>query len=298
MTIETARMRKRELVSEAERLAGSTDWKSTVSRQRSLMEQWKQAGSAGAEDQALWAQFNAARQRFFDALGASQDEARSRKTDLVMRAQFHSDSSEWKATHERMQGLQREWAVTGFAGKSDDDRLWRDFRAAQDRFYKRWDEDRHDNGVKKRDLVSQARNLANPADGDFRRAKDEFRQLMERWKAIGPAPRDKEDHLWRDFQSARDELYFRAQDAHKHRTVEMISKTEQNIAKQEAIIYRTEELISRERDWRSSIGPGGRQYELIAKADAKISELEQTVLKHRGWLDEAVARLGELRSRL
>lgn len=75
---EDARVVKERLLKEAESLADSTDWGPTSSRYRTLMQQWKAAGSAprGVEDD-LWRRFRAAQDTFFgarDAENAKLDE--------------------------------------------------------------------------------------------------------------------------------------------------------------------------------------------------------------------------------
>jgi hypothetical protein len=65
---EAARGRKEALVTEAERLAESTDWGPTSNRLKALMTEWKAAGRATrGDDDALWERFRAAQDRFFAA---------------------------------------------------------------------------------------------------------------------------------------------------------------------------------------------------------------------------------------
>ena len=63
--------RKEELIREAEKLSGSTEWAPTAARYKELMAQWKSAGRAarGVDDE-LWARFKAAQDVFFTARSA------------------------------------------------------------------------------------------------------------------------------------------------------------------------------------------------------------------------------------
>jgi chromosome segregation ATPase len=57
---------KEQLAVEAEKLAESDDWGPTAKRFRDLMTEWKAAGRAGREaDDALWARYKAAQDKFF-----------------------------------------------------------------------------------------------------------------------------------------------------------------------------------------------------------------------------------------
>ncbi|WP_243059871.1 DUF349 domain-containing protein [Nocardioides sp. SR21] len=75
---DAARGVKERLATEAEELAGSTDWGPTAARYRELMRQWKAAGPAPREvDDALWKRFRGAQDTFFgarEAAAAEQDQ--------------------------------------------------------------------------------------------------------------------------------------------------------------------------------------------------------------------------------
>ncbi|MEI5675009.1 MULTISPECIES: DUF349 domain-containing protein [unclassified Nocardioides] len=68
---EGARAIKERLATEAESLAGSTEWGPTAGRYRDLMKQWKAAGPAPKDvDDALWKRFRGAQDAFFGARDA------------------------------------------------------------------------------------------------------------------------------------------------------------------------------------------------------------------------------------
>ena len=65
---ETARQIKEQLIAEARELATSTEWGPTAGAFRELMARWKEAGPAPREiDDALWAEFRAIQDDFFNA---------------------------------------------------------------------------------------------------------------------------------------------------------------------------------------------------------------------------------------
>ena len=64
---EQARQIKETLIDQAKELQNSEQWKKTSQKLNDLMDQWKAAGNAGKEyENALWNDFNAARQVFYD----------------------------------------------------------------------------------------------------------------------------------------------------------------------------------------------------------------------------------------
>lgn len=67
-----ARVVKERLATEAEGLAGSTEWGPTAGRYRDLMRDWKAAGPAPKDvDDALWQRFRGAQDAFFSARDAA-----------------------------------------------------------------------------------------------------------------------------------------------------------------------------------------------------------------------------------
>ena len=57
---------KRLLISEAQTLQYSEDWKNTSAQMKELMNRWKAIGNAGTDNDLLWSEFQNARQTFYD----------------------------------------------------------------------------------------------------------------------------------------------------------------------------------------------------------------------------------------
>jgi Domain of Unknown Function (DUF349) len=77
-----AREAKEALIARAEELAPSTDYDGTLAAMRDLLEEWKEAGSAGRDvDDQLWERFHAARDPFFERRKANIAEQRRRPDD-------------------------------------------------------------------------------------------------------------------------------------------------------------------------------------------------------------------------
>jgi hypothetical protein len=126
---------KSALCEQAEALAGSTDWQSTATAFRDLMEQWKKAGFAGKrDDDALWARFRAAQEKFFtarretfNARDAQQKSNLAAKRALLERAEALLPVKDAKAARRAFRDIQGQWADVGHVPRSDmrkiDDRL-------------------------------------------------------------------------------------------------------------------------------------------------------------------------------
>lgn len=135
---------KQALISQAESLSTSTEWKSTGQKLRDLMDQWKKIGHAGKDaDDALWKAFSSARQTFyrrraahFDELEQQRSTNRQPKQEIVSEARRIANSRDYsRQSTESMKELDRRWKAIGNAGKEHEESLWREFSGAKDIFW-------------------------------------------------------------------------------------------------------------------------------------------------------------------
>lgn len=148
---DAAQSAKEQLVVEAERLAGSTDWGTTSKTYRDLMQRWKAAGvAAKPTDDQLWKRFRAAQDQFFgarDAAAAATDaefaenavkkeailteaEALLPITDLTAaKAAFREISERWdaagKVPRDRIKDLEGRLRKVEQAIRGKEDDAWR-----------------------------------------------------------------------------------------------------------------------------------------------------------------------------
>ncbi|MCL2464182.1 MAG: DUF349 domain-containing protein [Micrococcales bacterium] len=115
---------------------------------------------------------------------------------------------------QEMQRLMGEWKKAGRAAKSDDARLWQQFRAARDLFYGRLDLEQQlrraaaeEARARKLDLIAQAKQAAESPD--VRQAADRMTGLMATWKQAGHAGRGTDEDLWQHFKAVQDDVFAR-----------------------------------------------------------------------------------------
>jgi hypothetical protein len=258
---EQARAQRVVLVEEAERLAESSQWKSTGDRFRTLVDEWKAAPRLDRHaEQELWARFSAARATFdrrrrthFAELDTRHKDAAATKAKLVKEAQELATSTDWGATSRRFRDLMQEWKAAGPAGRPDEERLWSQFRAAQDTFFEarstsfaERDAEFADNLTKKLAILDEAERLLPVSDP--KAARQKLRALQDQFAAAGMVPR-----------------------ADKDRVEGRMKAVEQAV--------RTAE----ESQWRRS-NPEGR-----ARAQAAVDQLESSLTKLRSQLATAEA---------
>jgi uncharacterized protein DUF349 len=137
---EDVRVRKEQLVTDAEDLSGSTDWGPTTSAFRELMRQWKAAGRADRDAEAeLWKRFRAAQDKFFTARAdvfsakdaALRDHAIA-KQELLEQAQTLLPVSDFRAARSALRGIQERWEQIGAVPRDSRDQLETGLRRIED----------------------------------------------------------------------------------------------------------------------------------------------------------------------
>ncbi|CAM5563420.1 hypothetical protein SGRIM128S_05634 [Streptomyces griseomycini] len=116
-----AKHAKEALVTEAEELAQSEQWRSAGERLRALVDTWKGLPRLDRKsDDELWHRFSHARSAFskrrkahFAALDAQREDARKAKEKLVTEAEALSGSTDWVTTAARYRDLMTEWSCRG-----------------------------------------------------------------------------------------------------------------------------------------------------------------------------------------
>lgn len=218
---QSAQKLKEELIEQARKVALSEEWNQATEEMNALMQQWKAAGSAGKEtDDALWEQFNAARQQFFDRkhehweqLQGKFENARQVKENLIEQAAALEDSQEWQKTSEKFRKLMDEWKAVGSAGREHEDALWEKFNSSRQKFYERrnahYDELHQVQGERydaKKKLVAQAKEIAD-ARSYTRENTKVMKDLGVEWKKVGSCGKEHEDQIWKEFRSIMDEYF-------------------------------------------------------------------------------------------
>ena len=277
------------LVVEAETLAAAdpakAQWKQVTATLDDIFARWQKHQQEGPrlpknDSNELWKRFRAARstidqhrKAFFAELDSTHKDARTRKQDLVAKAEALVPKGIDGIPAYR--ALLDEWKLAGRAGKKIDDALWAKFKAAGDLLYSAKSEvDALDNVefeanlALKLELLTEAEPLLDQTDRV--KAKEALLSVQRRWDAIGKVPRDKvkpiEDRL-RKVETAVRKL----DEDHWQRSNPEKQARSQGLASQlnDAIARLEEELT-----------------EAKAKGDAKkVAAAEEALNARKIWLD-------------
>jgi hypothetical protein len=199
-----------EIVVEVEKLAAQdpakAQWKQVSTTLDELFARWQKHQQEGprlpkTESNELWARFRAARtiieghrKAFFSELDSTHRDARSRKQELVAKAEgLLAKGADGIPAY---RSLLDEWKLAGRAGKKFDDALWNQFKAAGDALYEAKSAvDAKDNVEfaanleQKLELLTEAEKLLTVTDRV--RARESLLSIQRRWDKIGKVPRDK-----------------------------------------------------------------------------------------------------------
>lgn len=288
---EAARAKKEEIVAEAEQVAAKDAWKVSGDRLKVLLDEWKKVPRIDKKsDEELWKRFSAARNGFdkrrrthFAALDQQRTTVSSAKEKLVAEAEALATSKDWLNTARKFKTLMDQWKAAGRGSKSDDDRLWSRFKAAQDQFFaaKKADLEQREttyaaNKEAKAALIVQVEALLPVSDA--KAARKAFRTLMDQWEKAGPVARaDKEkfDNRINAVQSAikdAEQVEWRRTDpTAKARAADAVRQLEESIANYEAQAAKA----------------------TAAGDEKKAAAAREAAAARREWLTEAQKTLGE-----
>ncbi len=298
---QSAQKLKEDLIEQAKKTALSQDWNQATEEMNALMAQWKASGSAGKEtDDALWEQFNAARQQFFDRkheywaqLQSKFENARQAKESLIEQAASLEESQEWQKTSEKFRQLMDDWKAAGSAGRDHEDALWEKFNASRQKFYERRNahyEALHEEQAvryeKKQKLVEQAKAIADSKEYTRENTK-QMKDLGVEWKTIGSCGKEHEDQIWKEFRSIMDAYFEGLKQWNEQRHLQWRQRMQDARARKVELIQNQKRQIQRMKD--EMIGLLGQRAiddmqdrieekeEFIEKLEAEVADIDQTL---------------------
>lgn len=279
--------RREEIVASAEALVDSNQWKATGEKFKTLLDEWKTLPNADrAKEQELWKRFSHARSAFdkarrtyFHNLDEVRADAQSAKKAIIAKAHELSESTEWGATTGAYKNLMNDWKNLPRAAKSVEDKLWNEFKAAQDKFFDARnaalsvrDEELGGNLTVKLALLEKAEALLPISDVDA--AKVAMRDIQEQWEKAGHVPRADKEKVERRLKAVED-------------AIRKVTEEQWNRSKPE-VVERANGMVTQ---FEASIAKLDKQIE-DAKAAGKTSDvakLEATRTQTQALLDAARA---------
>jgi hypothetical protein len=174
----TAKQAKERLVTQAEELSSSSDWKETAAAMRELMTEWKAAPRASREvEDALWARFRAAQDAFFARRSgvfaerdAEQVENQAKKEAIIAQA-VALNLDDPKSAQAALRELQARFDAVGHVPRDAIRRIDEQMRAAEQRVRDAVDAEWRQGSVESSPFLAALRERLAEAEAKLERAR-------------------------------------------------------------------------------------------------------------------------------
>ena len=232
---------------------GAADWEKRSKEIIDIQNEWKTIGFAPQKmNVKIFERFRAAcddffgrKAEYFKALKVTFSENIEKKKALVEKAQALADSTDWKATSDKLIALQKEWKTVGMVPKKLGDQLWQEFLGACNKFFEARNaagagqrNEEHANLEKKKGIIEQLKALAeNAAEA----TKENVQALTEEYNKVGHVPYKEKDKLYEAYHEVLDRIYKELNISTKRRRLNDFKANIKNVAK------RGEEALDNER---------------------------------------------------
>jgi hypothetical protein len=195
--------------------AEGEDRKAMVARFKELQGEWKSLGPVPWDSsEALWDRYHQVCDRLYERCReyfAELDEEREGnlkiKEELCARIEALNAAAEidWREAMETVKEAQSAWKSLGAVPKAQSEAIWNRFRGACNAFFERKDKQNLDNLTRKQELAALAESLADSTE--WKAAGAKIKEAQEKWKAIGPVPRDQAEAVWERFHGACEKFF-------------------------------------------------------------------------------------------
>ena len=228
------------------------DRKATVAHFQELVAEWKSLGPVPWDSsEALWDRYHQVcdklyerSREYFAELDGERESNLKAKEEICARIEALTAAPEidWREAMETVKEAQSSWKALGAVPKAQSEAVWTRFRAACNAFFERKDKHNLDNLARKQELAALAESLADSTE--WKSAGAKIKEAQEKWKSIGPVPRDQAEAVWGRFHGAC-ERFFAARRAFMEK---LESEKPQNLAKKEDLIKAMEGLEAQASD--------------------------------------------------
>ena len=218
MTRKTALCEKVEAIAKEEN-KNATDWENHTKRIIDIQTEWKTIGFAPQKmNVKIFDRFRAAcddffgrKAEFFKTLKEKFAENTKKKKEMVEQAKALMDSTDWKATSDKLIKLQKEWKTIGMVPKKVGDQLWAEFVAACNKFFEARNaatagtrNEEQQNLDRKKEIIAKLKELL---DSTADNVQATLQQLIDEYGKIGHVPFKEKDKLFKEYHKVVDALY-------------------------------------------------------------------------------------------
>lgn len=197
----------------------ATDWENHTKQIIDIQTEWKTIGFAPQKmNVKIFDRFRAAcddffgrKAEFFKTLKEKFAENTKKKKEMVEQAKALMDSTDWKATSDKLIKLQKEWKTIGMVPKKVGDQLWAEFVTACNKFFEARNaatagtrNEEQQNLDRKKEIIAKLKELI---DSTADNVQATLQQLIDEYGKIGHVPFKEKDKLFKEYHKVVDALY-------------------------------------------------------------------------------------------
>ena len=301
LTRKTALCEKVEAIAKEEN-KNATDWENHTKQIIEIQTEWKTIGFAPQKmNVKIFDRFRAAcddffgrKAEFFKTLKEKFAENTKKKKEMVEQAKALMDSTDWKATSDKLIKLQKEWKTIGMVPKKVGDQLWAEFVAACNKFFEARNaatagtrNEEQQNLDRKKEIIAKLKELL---DSTADNVQATLQQLIDEYGKIGHVPFKEKDKLFKEYHKVVDALYKQLNISASKQRLDNFKSSIKSMAKQ------GEDMLDNER------GRLMRRYEQlkseITTYENKLGFLHASSKKGNSLIDEMNRKVNKLKDDL
>lgn len=283
-------------------------WESQTQQIIEMQKEWRTIGFAPQKmNVKIFERFRGACDRFFTEkasffkrLKEEQAQNLAKKTELCEKAEALKDSTDWKATADKLMQIQKEWKTIGAVPKKHSESLWQRFIGACDYFFEQKGKntasqrgEEKENLQKKEQVIEKLKALLESDEEENK--QDAVRELMREWNEIGFVPFKEKDKIYKAYHETVDQLFKALNMSAARRRLDNFKNNLKNDAKEggQGLSRERERLVRAYENKRSEIKTYENNLGFLTCSSKKGSNLLNEMNKKMEKLKDELNLIGE-----
>jgi len=286
----------------------ATAWEAQTQQIIEMQKEWRTIGFAPQKmNVKIFERFRGACDRFFTEKAAffkrlkeEQAQNLAKKTELCEKAEALKDSTDWKATADKLMQIQKEWKTIGAVPKKHSESLWQRFIGACDYFFEQKGKntasqrgEEKENLQKKEQVIEKLKALLESDEEENK--QDAVRELMREWNEIGFVPFKEKDKIYKAYHETVDQLFKALNMSAARRCLDNFKNNLKNDAKEggQGLSRERERLVRAYENKRSEIKTYENNLGFLTCSSKKGSNLLNEMNKKMEKLKDELNLIGE-----
>ena len=286
----------------------ATAWEAQTQQIIEMQKEWRTIGFAPQKmNVKIFERFRGACDRFFTEKAAffkrlkeEQAQNLAKKTDLCEKAEALKDSTDWKATADKLMQIQKEWKTIGAVPKKHSESLWQRFIGACDYLFEHKVKNTasqrgevKENLQKKEQVIEKLKALLESDEEENK--QDAVRELMREWNEIGFVPFKEKDKIYKAYHETVDQLFKALNMSAARRRLDNFKNNLKNDAKEggQGLSRERERLVRAYENKRSEIKTYENNLGFLTCSSKKGSNLLNEMNKKMEKLKDELNLIGE-----